>query len=226
MPQHPFPPVVAHGRENEKTGLTIGDDANTFSFDNSVSPIALGALAFVADGAGSDSEFQTLGIVTASSAGGITTTLYTNSDKGSSAKLWSPTAGFQFPQNYASPAVRDRNLGVVHQRPKGGQAWRVQTGDPFETLEWRYPQNDHNVFALFRKFIVNDRSDSLDTFAAAYWDFQEFDTDDPDNPIVGAAQCSEVSLAKSVLQFRETTVGTIQDSIPLDVIAFDAYAEV
>jgi hypothetical protein len=216
--------VVAYGRENEKTGLTIGDDANTFSFDNSSSPLALGALAFVADGTGSDSEFQTLGVVTASSAGGITTTLFTNSDKGTAAKLWSPTAGFQFPENFASPAIRDRHLGVVHQRPKGGQPWRVQTSNAFETLEWRYPQNDHAGFALFRDFIVNDRSDSLDTFTAAYWDFQAIDTSDPDNSI-GSAQCAEVSLAKSILQFRETTVGTIQDSIPLDVISFDAYVE-
>lgn len=224
MPQQPFPPFVGYGRADEKTGLTIGDDTNSISFDNSGSDFVIGDLAIVCDGTGSDSEFQFLGPVTGATAGGITTKLFTNSNKGSSAKAWKPTAGFQFPQNFDSPAIRDRVLGVSNQVTKGGVVWGVQTGDPYETLEWRFPQNDHAVFALFRDFIVDERSDSLDTFTAAYWDFQAFDTDNPDTSI-GSSQCVEARYGKSVMQFRETSVGTIQDSIPLFILAFDTYVE-
>ena len=224
MPQIPFPPVVGYGRTNEKTGLTIGDDTNVVSFDNSVPDYLIGDLVFVCDGTGSDSEFQFIGPVTDASAGGIVTKLYTNSNKGSSANLWKLTVGFQFEQNFDSPAIRTRSLGVNTQVTKGGVVWSVQTADPVERLEWRFPQNARAIYRKFRDFIVDSRSESLDSFAAAYWDFQDYDTANPATSI-GSSKCIEARYAQSLMQFREIVVGTIQDTIPLFVIDPDGFVE-
>lgn len=224
MPQIPFPPVVGYGRTNEKTGLTIGNDTNIVSFDNDPATYITGDLVFVCDGTGSDSEFQFIGPVTSYSAGGIVTKLYTNSDKGTSAKLWQLTVGFQFEQNFDSPAIRTRSLGVNTQVTKGGVVWSVQISDPVERLEWRFPKNARAIYRKFRDFIVNSRSDSLDSFAAAYWDFQDYDLANPTTSH-GRSKCIEARYAQSQMQFRELVVGTIQDTIPLFVIDSDGYVE-
>lgn len=226
MPQQPFPPVVSYGRTNEKTGLTIGNDTNSISFDNSVFDFVVGDLPFVCDGTGSDSEFQYIGPVTAAAVGGITTKLFTNSDKGSSAKLWKPTVGFQFAQNFDSPAMRSISLGVATQATKGGIVWSVQTGDPVERLEWRFPQNDRMIIRMFRDFIVDNRSNGLDSFTAAYWDFQDFDIANPDSSdSLGASKCIEARYGQSSIEFREIVLGTIQGAIPLFVVALDSHVE-
>lgn len=218
-----FPPVVAFGRTLEKTGLTVGNGTNVALFDNSGSDYTLSdTMVFVCDGAGSDSEFQFLGEVTSFDGSGITTKLSTNSNKGSSAKIWKPTTGFRFSQPISSPALANYDTGVEHQISPGGDLYKISLSDPVSQVEWRWPQITQDNWKRWRDFIIDDRDNNLLPFTAAYWDYEDIDPTDIEGS-VGSSVCAEAESLDRILPFRAPLLNIARVGIRLFIADPDAY---
>lgn len=220
-----FPPVVAFGRTLEKTGLTVGNGTNIILFDNSgVDYTTADDSVFVCDGAGSDSEFQFLGEVTSSDVSGITTKLSTNSNKGSSAKIWKPTTGFRFNQPIASPALAIYDTGVEHQISPGGDLYTISVSDPTQQVEWRWPSITQDNWKRWRDFIINDRDNNHKHFTAAYWDYEDINPANIEGSI-GASVCVEAASLDRILPFRAPKLNIARVGLRLFVVNPDAYVD-
>ncbi|MBU2051201.1 MAG: hypothetical protein KKH61_19810 [Gammaproteobacteria bacterium] len=167
-----FRPIVAFGKSAAKTSTSsVGNAVTVIPINNGDTSYEAGDHVFISQS--DDTEYQYLGVVTEAAADHVHVSLATNSDKGSSAKVWQPTTYVAFSVGPQSVMRRVRDTGTETLVSRGGQVYGIQARDAVERLEWGWSVGDAGDFGDFKDFISTSRDEGLSLFTLAYYDPQD-----------------------------------------------------
>ena len=216
----PFRPIAAFGQKTHTT-LSQARPVGQATFKvASISGFSVGDPIFTSSAA--DAEFQYHGAIVT-----IQPTLNELSvawglarERHAGDKFWTPQKAVLFRRGATDRIRRIRNTGTRSEVSRGGQVYTTRSADAFETLELAWTAGAPEDYESWRRFLVDDRHEGVDSFALAYWDFQE---SGPTNQ----SKCVQARWTGPELTF-EITNGLphlARFDIQLHIVKWDAYVE-
>jgi hypothetical protein len=169
MTARPHQPIFCNGKTTIQIIGTIAEGQTEFSFDNSAGHYPVDTPVFCSKS--DDTSIQYLGWVIASTTTKITVNIPAFESKGTSAKLWKPTAYALFRRGPGIGQSISVNLGVDVRTTRGGQVFKTQTADAVERLSLSWSGRRHGEREAARQYIQSSRSNGLKTFTVAYYDY-------------------------------------------------------